>query len=109
MELVAAFIDVVLHLDVHLAAWVQEYGLWIYAILFAIIFCETGLVVTPILPGDSLLFVAGAVAAVGDLEVHLLVILLILAAVLGRMVDYALGRWLGRKVCVDRKRRGLHA
>ena len=63
MELVTSFIDIVLHLDAHLAVWVQEYGLWIYAILFAIIFCETGLVVTPILPGDSLLFVAGAVAA----------------------------------------------
>jgi len=108
MELLAAFVDVVLHLDAHLAVWVQKYGLWIYAILFAIIFCETGLVVTPILPGDSLLFVAGAVAAVGDLEVHLLVILLILAAFLGNMVNYAIGRWLGRKFFVDRKSRWLN-
>ena len=98
----------VLHLDAHLAVWVQKYGLWIYAILFAIIFCETGLVVTPILPGDSLLFVAGAVAAVGDLEIHLLVGLLILAGFLGNMVNYAIGRWLGRKFFVDRKSRLLN-
>ena len=108
MELLTTFVDVVLHLDTHLAVWVQEYGLWIYAILFAIIFSETGLVVTPILPGDSLLFVAGAVAAVGDLEIHLLVGLLILAAFLGNMVNYAIGRWLGRKFFVDRKSRLLN-
>jgi membrane-associated protein len=108
VEFLTTFIDVVLHLDAHLAAWVQEYGLWIYAILFAIIFCETGLVVTPILPGDSLLFVAGAVAAVGDLEIHLLVGLLILAAFLGNMVNYAIGRWLGRKFFVDRKSKLLN-
>ena len=108
MELLTTFIDVVLHLDAHLAVWVQQYGLWIYAILFAIIFCETGLVVTPILPGDSLLFVAGAVAAVGDLEIHLLVGLLILAAFLGNMVNYGIGRWLGRKFFVDRKSKLLN-
>ena|SRR5687768_4071137 len=108
MELVAAFIDVVLHLDVHLAAWVQEYGLWIYAILFAIIFCETGLVVTPILPGDSLLFVAGAIAAVGSLNVHVLVATLILAAFIGNTVNYAIGRWLGKRYFVDQKSRWLN-
>lgn len=89
-------LDVVLHLDVHLLEWVQEYGIWIYAILFAIIFSETGFVVTPFLPGDSLLFVAGAIAATGDLNVHALFALLALAAVLGNTVNYAIGRWLGR-------------
>ena len=108
MELLATFVDIVLHLDAHLAVWVEQYGLWIYAILFAIIFCETGLVVTPILPGDSLLFVAGAVAAVGDLQIHLLVGLLILAAFLGNMVNYGIGRWLGRKFFVDRKSKLLN-
>jgi len=108
MELVTSFVDIVLHLDAHLAVWVQEYGLWIYAILFAIIFCETGLVVTPILPGDSLLFVAGAIAAVGDLEIHVLVGLLVLAAFLGNMVNYGIGRWLGRKFFVDRKSKLLN-
>ena len=108
MELLATFIDVVLHLDVHLATWVQEYGLWIYAILFAIIFCETGLVVTPILPGDSLLFVAGAIAAVGSLNVHVLVVTLVLAAFLGNTVNYAIGRWLGKRYFVDNKSRWLN-
>jgi membrane-associated protein len=108
VEFLAQFVDVVLHLDVHLATWVEQYGLWIYAILFAIIFCETGLVVTPILPGDSLLFVAGAIAAVGNLEIHVLVASLILAAFLGNMTNYAIGRWLGKKFFVDRKSRLLN-
>ena len=108
MELLATFVDVVLHLDAHLAVWVEQYGLWIYAILFAIIFCETGLVVTPILPGDSLLFVAGAIAAVGNLEVHVLVATLVLAAFLGNMVNYAIGRWLGKRFFVDSKSRLLN-
>lgn len=77
---------------------VAEYGVWIYAILFVIIFCETGLVVTPFLPGDSLLFVAGTVAAAGGMDVHLLVVLLIIAAVLGDTVNYGLGNYLGPKV-----------
>ena len=89
-------IDIILHLDVHLLSWVQEYGVWIYAILFAIIFSETGFVVTPFLPGDSLLFVAGAIAAAGEMNVYLLVALLSLAAVLGNTVNYAIGRWLGK-------------
>ena len=108
MEFVAQFVDVVLHLDVHLGVWVEQYGLWIYAILFAIIFCETGLVVTPILPGDSLLFVAGAIAAVGNLEVHVLVASLILAAFLGNMANYGIGRWLGKRFFVDKKSRLLN-
>jgi membrane-associated protein len=102
VELLAQFIDIVLHLDVHLVRMVAEYGVWIYAILFAIIFCETGLVVTPILPGDSLLFVAGAIAATGDLNVHLLVVLLVTAAILGNSVNYAIGRWLGKRFFTDR-------
>ncbi|HET7731193.1 MAG TPA: DedA family protein [Usitatibacter sp.] len=89
-------LDIVLHLDVHLLEWVAEYGVWIYAILFAIIFSETGFVVTPFLPGDSLLFVAGAIAATGEMNVHLLFALLTLAAILGNSVNYAIGRWLGR-------------
>ena len=102
MEFLAQFVDIVLHLDRHLVALVQEYGVWVYAILFAIIFCETGLVVTPILPGDSLLFVAGAVAATGEMNVHLLAALLIAAAIIGNSVNYAIGRWLGKRFFTDR-------
>jgi len=101
VELITGFVDLVVHLDVHLAALIQAYGTWVYAILFAIIFAETGLVVTPILPGDSLLFVAGALAAVGGLEVHVLAVLLILAAVLGNTVNYSIGRWLGKRFFTD--------
>src|SRR6478609_6111618 len=101
-------IDVILHLDVHLLAWVQAYGIWIYAILFAIIFSETGFVVTPFLPGDSLLFVAGAIAATGELNVHLLFALLGAAAFLGNSVNYGIGRWLGRHFFTDRGSRWLN-
>ncbi|HEX4943055.1 MAG TPA: DedA family protein [Usitatibacteraceae bacterium] len=97
MELIAGLLDIVLRLDVHLGALVSDYGAWVYAILFAVIFAETGLVVTPFLPGDSLLFVAGALAALGGLEVHLLVAALTAAAVLGNTTNYAIGRWLGRR------------
>ena len=82
MELLTQLMDVVLHLDQHLQALVASHGAWIYLILFLIVFCETGLVVTPFLPGDSLLFVAGTVAAAGGMDIHLLVLLLIIAAVL---------------------------
>jgi len=108
LELLAQFLDIVLHLDRHLVSLVQEYGAWVYAILFAIIFCETGLVVTPILPGDSLLFVAGAVAATGEMNVHLLAALLIAAAILGNSVNYAIGRWLGKRFFTDRGSRFLN-
>lgn len=94
----AALIDIFLHLDQHLEAVVQSYGVWVYALLFAIIFIETGLVVMPFLPGDSLLFVAGAIAGVGGLDVTLLLGLLALAAVLGDAVNYSIGRWAGPKV-----------
>lgn len=98
MELLATFIDIMLHLDKHLAMLVTQYGAWVYAILFIIVFCETGLVVTPFLPGDSLLFVAGALAAGGGLDIGLLIVLLIVAAVLGDAVNYAIGSWFGPKV-----------
>lgn len=98
MELLATFIDVVLHLDKHLQVLVAQYGAWVYLILFVIVFCETGLVVTPFLPGDSLLFVAGTVAAAGGMDVHLLVVLLIIAAILGDTVNYWIGNYLGPRV-----------
>jgi membrane-associated protein len=108
VELLAQFIDIVLHLDTHLVSMVERYGVWIYAILFAIIFSETGFVVTPILPGDSLLFVAGAVAATGGMNVHIVVVLLVAAAFLGNTVNYAIGRWLGTRFFTDRKSRWLN-
>lgn len=84
------------HLDQHLVTFSRDYGAWIYGLLFLIIFCETGLVVTPFLPGDSLLFVAGALAAgLGALNIHLLVILLIVAAITGDAVNFGIGRWVG--------------
>ncbi len=98
--MIQQLIDFILHIDVHLAALTAEYGLWIYAILFVIIFCETGLVVTPFLPGDSLLFVAGTLAAIGGnhLNVHLLAALLLLAAVLGDASNYLIGKFFGMKL-----------
>lgn len=98
MDLLLQFVDIVLHLDKHLEFLVQQYGPWIYAILFAIIFSETGFVVTPFLPGDSLLFVAGAVAAVGGMDIGLLILALSVAAVLGNSLNYGIGRYLGPKV-----------
>lgn len=98
MELITAFVDIVLHLDSHLALLVQSYGEWVYLILFLIIFCETGLVVTPFLPGDSLLFVAGALAAAGSLQPEALVGLLVLASFLGDNTNYWIGRFTGPKV-----------
>ena len=98
MEIINLLIDIVMHLDKHLEALVQAYGIWIYAILFAVIFSETGFVVTPFLPGDSLLFVAGALAAVGGMDIGLLIAVLTIAAVLGNTVNYAIGRYFGPKV-----------
>ena len=100
MEFLTQFIDIVLHLDKHLAVMVLEYGLWIYGILFFIVFAETGFVVTPFLPGDSLLFVAGALAAIGEggMDIFTLMGVLIAAAVLGNTVNYQIGRYLGPKV-----------
>lgn len=98
MEVVSFLLDFVLHLDKHLVEIISEYGTWTYAILFLVIFCETGLVVTPFLPGDSLLFVAGALAAAGSFDVFLLFGLLFAAAVLGDNTNYAIGNYLGPKV-----------
>lgn len=100
MELLGDFISIILHLDQHLGALVDDYGLWIYAILFLIVFSETGLVVCPFLPGDSLLFVAGGLAAMGQggMDITTLIIVLFLAALLGNTVNYFIGRLLGPKV-----------
>ena len=98
MDLLTQFIDIVLHLDKHLIFLVQEYGLWIYAILFLIIFGETGFVVLPFLPGDSLLFVAGAVAAIGGMDLGVLMVVLVIAAILGNTVNYTIGRVFGERI-----------
>ena len=98
MELLFSGWDLIVHLDQHLAVLLQQYGPWVYLLLFAIIFCETGLVVTPFLPGDSLLFIAGALAAGGDIDVHVLALVLVAAAVLGNTVNYSVGRFIGPKV-----------
>ncbi|WP_455852654.1 DedA family protein [Pantoea endophytica] len=100
MDFIHFLVDFILHIDVHLSELVAQYGIWIYAILFLILFCETGLVVTPFLPGDSLLFVAGALAALpgNDLNVHLMVTLLVIAAILGDAVNYTIGRLFGEKL-----------
>ena len=89
------FINIFLHLDDHLKEVIQQYGAWTYAVLFVIVFCETGLVVTPILPGDSLLFATGAIAADGSLNVWLVGLVLALAAILGDAVNYSIGKYLG--------------
>ena len=96
--MLASLIDFILHIDQHLIELTQTYGLWIYAILFLIVFCETGLVVTPFLPGDSLLFAAGAVAALGGMNVHIAAALLLAAAVIGDAVNFAIGKYFGKKL-----------
>ncbi|MFZ4777917.1 MAG: DedA family protein [Terrimicrobiaceae bacterium] len=94
----ADFIDFFLHAERHLVWFIQNYGVWIYALLFAIVFCETGLVVTPFLPGDSLLFAVGALAAQNLMDWKILGPLLLIAAVLGDSMNYAIGKWIGPKV-----------
>jgi membrane-associated protein len=98
MDLLALLVDFVLHVDVHLQELMNNYGLWVYAILFLIIFCETGLVVTPFLPGDSLLFAAGALTVGTQLDVHLLTAALVFAAVLGNVTNYTIGHFFGDKL-----------
>ena len=98
MELLSTFFDIVLHLDHHLQGLVANYGVWIYLILFAIIYCETGFVVTPFLPGDSLLFVAGALAAAGDMYIHGLFAALATASFLGDNTNYWIGRYVGPRI-----------
>lgn len=107
MEYIQFIIDFIMHIDVHLAELVSVYGVWIYAILFLIIFCETGLVVTPFLPGDSLLFVAGALAALpgNPMNVHLIVLSLIIAAIIGDASNYLIGRFFGEKLFSNPKSR----
>jgi len=98
MEAIAFLIDFVLHVDQHLEAFVQTYGMWVYALLFAIIFVETGLVVMPFLPGDSLLFIVGALAGAGLLDLPAVMALLLAAAILGDQTNYTIGRFFGPKV-----------
>ena len=99
MELLLQFFDFVVHLDAHLVSLFAEYGVWLYAILFLIVFCETGLVVTPFLPGDSLLFLAGALAASeGAFDITVLIPVLLAAAILGDNVNYWVGRWVGARL-----------
>jgi membrane-associated protein len=95
MEWVKQFVDLFLHLDTHLSQVISQYGTWTYLILFLIVFCETGLVITPFLPGDSLLFAAGTFAALGDLDVRAMILLLVAAAILGDTVNYWVGAAIG--------------
>ncbi len=104
MEHLHGLVDLFVHLDDHLSAIMQQYGTWTYAILFAIIFCETGLVVTPFLPGDSLLFATGALAAGGPLNIGLLFVLLVVAAIAGDTVNYWIGSFIGPKAFQSRSR-----
>jgi membrane-associated protein len=98
MEIITTLLDFILHVDQHLELFVQNYGVWVYALLFAIIFIETGVVVMPFLPGDSLLFVAGAMCGIGLMEYEILVPLLFVAAVMGNQCNYAIGRTIGPRV-----------
>ena len=98
MEIISVLIDFILHVDVHLANFVQAYGAWVYALLFVIIFVETGVVVMPFLPGDSLLFVVGALCGAGLMSLPLAMTLLIVAAILGNQCNYAIGNYFGPKV-----------
>jgi membrane-associated protein len=98
MDQAAFLIDSILHVDRHLVEFVQAYGAWIYALLFAIIFVETGLVVMPFLPGDSLLFVVGAMCGVGMMDLPLTMLVLSVAAILGDQTNYSIGRWFGPRV-----------
>ena len=98
MELIAFLIDFILHVDQHLQAFVQNYGAWVYALLFLIVFVETGVVVMPFLPGDSLLFIVGALCGAGLMNLPLAMGLLVVAAVLGDQLNYTIGRYFGPKV-----------
>ncbi len=100
MEFIPQIIDIFLHLDVHLNAMAASMGLWLYAVLFLVVFCETGLVVTPFLPGDSLIFAVGALAAVAGSSIQLphVIVVLIVAAILGDAVNYAAGKYIGPKI-----------
>ncbi|RJP94887.1 MAG: DedA family protein [Desulfobacteraceae bacterium] len=101
MEIIGHLADFILHIDIHLKDLCTDYGTWVYLILFIIVFCETGLVVTPLLPGDSLLFATGSMAAIGALDVRLAILLISMAAILGDTVNYSIGHFLGPKVFHD--------
>jgi membrane-associated protein len=98
MDIIPGLVDLILHLDRHLGVLIREYGVWVYAILFAIIFVETGLVVMPFLPGDSLLFITGAFAAQGDMNLAALMVVMASAAILGNTSNYWIGRYFGPRV-----------
>jgi len=98
MDIIIYLVDFFVHLDKYLPVIIQSFGIWAYVIVFLVIFCETGLVVAPILPGDSLLFALGSIAALGALNLELLLILLCIAAIAGNMVNYTIGHFLGPKV-----------
>jgi membrane-associated protein len=108
METLAALADLALNLDRHLAAFVAEHGVWVYALLFVIVFCETGLVVTPFLPGDSLLFVVGTLAAAGGMDLGTVMAVLICAALCGDNVNYWVGRTIGPRIFRSRESRWLN-
>ena len=108
MDFVAGYVDIILHLDKHLGALIQQYGVWTYLVLFLVIFCETGLVVTPFLPGDSLLFTAGAFAANGALDVVWLFISLTVASIIGDTVNYWAGKYAGPNILHKRKIRFIN-
>jgi membrane-associated protein len=108
MELFAALWEFAVHLDAHLGAFIAGHGAWVYALLFAIVFCETGLVVTPFLPGDSLLFVVGTLAAAGGMDIRIVIGLLVAAALCGDNVNYWIGRWAGPRVFRDANARWLN-
>jgi membrane-associated protein len=108
MELIALLWDFAVHLDRHLAEFVAQYGPWVYGLLFLIVFCETGLVVTPFLPGDSLLFVVGALAAVGSMDLRVVMAVLVCAALCGDNLNYWFGRWLGPRVFRSSEARWLN-
>ena len=98
MDTLLQFVNLVLHIDKFLGVFIHQYGAWVYAVLFLIVFCETGLVVLPFLPGDSLLFIGGAFGATGEMNIELLIVLLLVAAILGNTVNYMIGRAIGPKV-----------
>jgi membrane-associated protein len=98
LDTLLAFFNLILHIDKSLGTFIDHYGAWVYAVLFLIVFCETGLVVFPFLPGDTLLFIGGAFAASGTLSLPALLVILLVAAVLGNTVNYWIGRWIGPKV-----------
>jgi membrane-associated protein len=98
MDIIINFIDFFIHLDKYLPVIIQSFGIWAYVVVFLVIFCETGLVVTPILPGDSLLFALGSFAAIGALNIEALLILLCIAAIAGDTVNYTIGHFIGPKV-----------